>query len=343
MKKILLIFSLLLIPGCSNKDSVNWFVGDLPAASSMANNKIIMLDFYTDWWYACNLLDANTFSNQNVAQKLNENFINLKVNAETAYGKQLFSDFSGTGYPLILFLDSDKNEIDRFYGYYDADKFSSKLDEILKGENIFPNLLKRYEMGDNSAETMSMLAKKYGDRGQDSIAVSLYKVVIDSKDVSLDMFHEAKYFINTKLLWGGKIEYMEGYLKKYPGSPYIKDGVYQVLAYFKNNNDIEKELLYFDNYLNKFSDDPWFLNQYAWRMTEINLNLDNALEKVTLALSLMEKDAQGVANIIDTKAEVLWKLGRLDEAVKTIDEAIAIDPESDYYQSQREKFSNSNL
>ena len=49
MKKIFLIFSLLLIPGCSNKDSVNWFVGDLPAASSMANNKIIMLDFYTDW------------------------------------------------------------------------------------------------------------------------------------------------------------------------------------------------------------------------------------------------------------------------------------------------------
>ena len=290
------------------------------------------------------MLDANTFTNQNVAQTLNENFINIKIDAETEYGKQLFSDFSGTGYPLILFLDSDKNEIDRFYGYYEADKFSSKLADILKGENVFPDLLKRYEMGDNSAETMSKLAKKYADRGKDSVALSLYNLVIDSKDVSLDMFHEAKYFINTKLLWGGKIKSMENYLSKYPGSPYIQDGVYQLLAYFKNSGDAEKEILYFDNYLNKFSDDPWFLNQYSWRMTELNQNLALALEKANIALSLLEKDAEGIANIIDTKAEVLWKLGKIDEAIQTIEEALMIDPENEYYQIQKEKFiESSNL
>jgi len=290
------------------------------------------------------LLDANTFTNHNVAKTLNENFINIKVDAETEYGQQLFSDFSGTGYPLILFLDSDKNEIDRFYGYYDADKFSSKLADILKGENVFPNILKRYEMGDNSAETMSQLAKKYADRGEDSLALSLYNLVIDSKDVSLDMFHEAKYFINTKLLWGGKLKSMENYLKKYPGSPYIQDGLYQLLAYFKNSGDTENELLYFDNYLNKFSDDPWFLNQYSWRMTELNQNLESALEKANLALSLLEKDAEGIANIIDTKAEVLWKLGKIDEAIQTIEEALMIDPNNEYFQVQKEKFlESSNL
>ena len=49
MKKFLLIFSLFLITGCNNKDSVNWFIGDLSAASTMASNKIIMIDFYTNW------------------------------------------------------------------------------------------------------------------------------------------------------------------------------------------------------------------------------------------------------------------------------------------------------
>ena len=287
------------------------------------------------------MLDANTFTNHNVAKTLNENFINIKVDAETEYGQQLFTDFSGTGYPLILFLDSDKNEIDRFYGYYEADKFSDKLADILKGENVFPNLLNRYEMGDNSAETMSKLAKKYADRGEDSLALSLYNLVIDSKDVSLDMFHEAKYFINTKLLWGGKLKSMENYLKKYPGSPYIQDGLYQLLAYFKNSGDTENELLYFDNYLNKFSDDPWFLNQYSWRMTELNQNLELALEKANLALTLLEKDAEGIANIIDTKAEVLWKLVKIDEAIQTIEEALMIDPNNEYFQIQKEKFRES--
>jgi len=50
MKNLFLIFSLLLITSCGNKDSIHWFIGDLNAASSIAaDNKIIMLDFYTDW------------------------------------------------------------------------------------------------------------------------------------------------------------------------------------------------------------------------------------------------------------------------------------------------------
>ena len=49
MKNLLLIVSLLLLSNCSNKESVNWFIGDLNAASSVADKKVIMLDFYTDW------------------------------------------------------------------------------------------------------------------------------------------------------------------------------------------------------------------------------------------------------------------------------------------------------
>ena len=79
-------------------------------------------------------------------------------------------------------------------------------------------------------------------------------------------------------------------------------------------------------------------------MTEINQNLDLALEKANLALTLLEKDAQGIANIIDTKAEVLWKLGKIDEAIQTIQEALMIDPNNEYFQIQKEKFiESSNL
>ena len=49
MKNLLLIVSLLLHTSCGNKESVNWFIGDLNAASSVADNKVIMLDFYTNW------------------------------------------------------------------------------------------------------------------------------------------------------------------------------------------------------------------------------------------------------------------------------------------------------
>ena len=269
------------------------------------------------------MLDANTFSNNGVIQFINQNLINIKIDAETEYGSALFAEFEGTGFPLLLFIDENRNEVDRFYGFYEPTPFLDKVKSIVKGENTFPSLLKQYNLGDNSAETMSLLAKKYADRGDDSLAIALYENVLKSKNVSSEMFHEAKYFIIAKNLWLQGPDGMLKYLEEYADSPFIDDAVNQLLSYFKYYENVEQELFYFDKYLETFKHDPWFLNQYAWRMTEINQNLDSALNKVNLALSLMDKEAQGLANIIDTKAEVLWKLGIIDEAIKTIDEARA--------------------
>ena len=43
------------------------------------------------------------------------------------------------------------------------------------------------------------------------------------------------------------------------------------------------------------------------------------------------------ANILDTKAEVLWKLGKNDEAVKIIEMAIQLNPDNDYFIEQKDK------
>ena len=67
-------------------------------------------------------------------------------------------------------------------------------------------------------------------------------------------------------------------------------------------------------------------------------NLDLALKKVNIALNLIDEETQGVANIIDTKAEVLWRLGKKDEAIQTINKAIILDPTNGYYQEQKTKF-----
>ena len=49
MKKYYLIaLSLLLFSNCS-KNSVKWYSGNLDEALLLAEDQIIMLDFYTDW------------------------------------------------------------------------------------------------------------------------------------------------------------------------------------------------------------------------------------------------------------------------------------------------------
>ena len=76
-------------------------------------------------------------------------------------------------------------------------------------------------------------------------------------------------------------------------------------------------------------------------MTELNINLDKALQKINIALSIIDENDNNRAMINDTKAEILWKLGETNKAIIIINESIDLDPENQYYQNQKNKFLNS--
>jgi len=76
-------------------------------------------------------------------------------------------------------------------------------------------------------------------------------------------------------------------------------------------------------------------------MTELNTELKDALEKIDKAIMLTDKENSSYPRILDTKAEVLWRMDLFDEAIKVIDEAISIDNEYQYYKDQKTKFKQS--
>ena len=283
------------------------------------------------------MLDAYTFSNKNVINYISENFTPFKINAEAKIGQPLFEEFKGTGYPLIIFLDQNQNELDRFYGYYPPDKFLTKLENVQNGKNTFSALLTQYKLGDQSSETMFNLANKYFDRGDNALAKQLYSQMVNHSDVSYQIFHKSKLSLGIIDL-DDNYKILEKYISNYPNSPYLYEAINYLLQYFKKNNFVELELNYYNRYVDIFSSDPWFLNQYAWRMTELNKNLDIALNKINISLDLISDDDTKKAMVLDTKAEIYWKLGNKNDAVLIINEAINIEPENEYYQHQKNKF-----
>tara|TARA_Y100000590_G_scaffold467183_1_gene645162 strand:+ start:2562 stop:3425 length:864 start_codon:yes stop_codon:yes gene_type:complete len=283
------------------------------------------------------MLDANTFTNDIVINYISKYFIPLKINAETTYGKNLFTECNGTGYPLIIFFDKNKNELDRFYGYYPPEEFKLKLGNVVNGENTFPALLTKYKLGDQSSETVFKLASKYFDRGDDSLATTMYNEVIKHSNVSFQIFHQSKFSL-ARIALKDNYLLLEKYILEYPDTPHLYEAVNYLLQYFNKNNFEEMELKYYNKYIEKFSNDPWFLNQYSWRMTELNINLDLALQKINLSLELIDKDIKDKAMILDTKAEIYWKLGEVNKAILVINNAIALDPENPYYENQKNKF-----
>ena len=90
-----------------------------------------------------------------------------------------------------------------------------------------------------------------------------------------------------------------------------------------------------------FPDNSSSLNRYAWRMTELNKELNDALEQINKGLLLTDKNDSSYPQLLDTKAEVLWRMDLFDEAIEVINEAINIDDKSKYYKDQKQKFKES--
>ena len=82
-----------------------------------------------------------------------------------------------------------------------------------------------------------------------------------------------------------------------------------------------------------------FYNSFAWRMSEVGKNLDLALEKIHSDIAMVaEDDSSSLAGYMDTEAEVLWKMGNIEDAVRIIDKCIALQPDDKYFKDQKSKF-----
>ena len=121
-------------------------------------NKHILIDFYTDWCGYCKKMDDETYSKDEVKKILNENFVVVKVNAESENkvienGKEITERelaklYQVSGYPTTWFLESDHSRIAPLPGYVTTEQFIPVLNYI--GEEWHKSIsFKEYMEKDN--------------------------------------------------------------------------------------------------------------------------------------------------------------------------------------------------
>jgi uncharacterized Ntn-hydrolase superfamily protein len=82
------------------------------------------------------------------------------------------------------------------------------------------------------------------------------------------------------------------------------------------------------------TEDAEYLNNLAWFCALGDVFLEQALEAARRAVALRPEEAY----ILDTLAEVQFRIGHKEDAISTIKRAIELDPESAYYREQLERF-----
>ncbi|MCE2402268.1 thioredoxin family protein [Candidatus Poribacteria bacterium] len=109
---------------------LNW-VYDEPAALEAAKqeDKLVMLDFYATWCGACNELDHKTFSEPVIVDKL-ENYVTVKLDFSAESDKILTEKYQIRGLPVIIFMDAQRNILERIEKFVDAEDMLKIIEDV---------------------------------------------------------------------------------------------------------------------------------------------------------------------------------------------------------------------
>jgi thiol:disulfide interchange protein len=95
------------------------------------SNKLVLIDFYTDWCGWCKKLDRDTYTDPTVVSFLNQDFVCVKLDAEDGgQGQAAAKKYAVRGFPAILVLEPSGKLVGSFYGYKSAQDFPAAVKEV---------------------------------------------------------------------------------------------------------------------------------------------------------------------------------------------------------------------
>jgi len=136
---VLLTFSLSVSSISTNgknkkeKADIAWATFDEGVSQAKKQQKLLVIDFYTDWCHWCKVMEKETYANTEVVAYAKEKAIMARINAETtekfkfrdaAYsGRELSMMFGVRGFPTTVFMNAEGELITSISGFIPADRF----------------------------------------------------------------------------------------------------------------------------------------------------------------------------------------------------------------------------
>ncbi|MBK7667057.1 MAG: DUF255 domain-containing protein [Sphingobacteriaceae bacterium] len=131
MKKYILFLLFFHTLSSSYSQKINWQAwGEIAFKMAKNERKPVFLDVGTEWCTACNLMEENTYTDTAVIGLINRNFISIKADAEAQ--PDVGARFLQWGWPALIFLDSEGNQLMAIQGNRRPGTFIQILNDFLE-------------------------------------------------------------------------------------------------------------------------------------------------------------------------------------------------------------------
>jgi len=180
-----------------------------------------MIDFITDWCVWCIQTDLKVYTNPEIIDFADKNQINWKVDAEKGEGIDLAKKYNVKGFPTIVFVDGDGNEVDRIYGYIPPKDFLTQIQNIAAGKKTIKDLTGIYESNPSDVKANYELGEKLASIGRSDDAKKYFEFVVTNDAENTSGYYDDVIF--QKTFEKGDTTEILTLIGKYPESNVLKD------------------------------------------------------------------------------------------------------------------------
>lgn len=118
--------------------------------AAKAENKLLFVDFYTEWCGPCKQMMRDVFPQKEVGDFMNVRFVCLKIDAEKGEGQELAKRYNIRAYPTFLLINADDKEVGRREGGGSPSGFILAMERLLDPEQTPERFVARYESGERT-------------------------------------------------------------------------------------------------------------------------------------------------------------------------------------------------
>ncbi|MGH2575251.1 MAG: thioredoxin fold domain-containing protein [Ignavibacteria bacterium] len=336
MKKIAVLF-IFLFSTSFLYSQVNFEKGSLSDVLQKAasEKKVLMVDVLTDWCKWCIELDNKVYSKSEISEYANANLINYKIDAEKGEGIEFAKKYNIKGYPTVLFLDGDGNEIDRIYGYFPAKEFLVMMQDYNKGVNTYNALKQTLEMDPNNIEANLKMADKLITLGEDKDAKTLLNKIIEVDPQNAGgKTDDAKYKLAALAGKETIINEIETFIKENPQSDVLKDACLSLAEnYFNVNSDIDNADKCYKELLAMYPGDESIKSSYGQYLNSRAITLADkgkGEEDYKKGLSLIEEALPHLMGTVNEgssyyiQSKLYYNLKEYNKALDAVNKALKI-------------------
>lgn len=345
-KSFLLAFVVLAFFANLKAEEISFNTGSYAEVIKKAKteHKIIMADFYTDWCIWCRQLDMKVYTDPTIADYANKNQVNWKTDAEKGEGIDLAKKYKITGYPTLVFIDGDGNEVDRIVGYFPAADFYGVMKGITDGSMTVSKLKKALSKKGDDVKVNYDLSQRYEALGMGKDAAVLFNKIIKK-----DPFNKAGYTDDAELQLAidkDDAAAVKTLLAKYPSTNMKKDATVYLFNKSQEDGNEEVTMNYINDLLTNYGTDEmvrFYIGQFYSSkaqkvMKDPNATDDMRREALANADKSLEYLTGGIfeASPNNVKSELYYQLKDKDNALVYVDKALSI-WDKKVYREQKDK------